>query len=111
VAITRDEEGEEQAGDGHGQRQGQGRGERPPGRHLDRDQDRADQRGAEGGPDVGDAARQTRDLALIGVSEGGLIMSAAMTSVNSVIAVCTPATVVPRSAAIAPMATFTLVAA
>ncbi len=39
------------------------------------------------------------------------IISAAMVSVNSVIAVCTPATVVPRSLAIALIATFMLVAA
>ena len=39
------------------------------------------------------------------------IISAAIVSVNSVIAVCTPATVVPRSVAIALMATFMLVAA
>ena len=39
------------------------------------------------------------------------IISAAIVSVNSVIAVCTPATVVPRSLAIALMATFMFVAA
>jgi hypothetical protein len=39
------------------------------------------------------------------------IISAAIVSVNSVIAVCTPATVVPRSWAIALMATFMFVAA
>ncbi len=39
------------------------------------------------------------------------IISAAMVSVNSVIAVCTPATVVPRSWAMAEMATFIFVAA
>ena len=39
------------------------------------------------------------------------IISAAIVSVNSVIAVCTPLTVVPRSLAIALMATFMFVAA
>ena len=39
------------------------------------------------------------------------IISAAIVSVNSVIAVCTPATVVPRSFAMALIATFMLVAA
>ena len=39
------------------------------------------------------------------------IISAAIVSVNSVIAVCTPATSVPRSLAIALIATFMLVAA
>jgi hypothetical protein len=38
-------------------------------------------------------------------------MSAAMTRVNNVIAVCTPATVLPRSLAIALIATFMFVAA
>ena len=38
-------------------------------------------------------------------------ISEAMVRVNSVIAVCTPATVVPRSVAIALMATFMFVAA
>ena len=39
------------------------------------------------------------------------IISAAMVSVNSVIAVCIPATVVPRSVAITLIATFMFVAA
>ncbi len=39
------------------------------------------------------------------------IISEAMTSVNSVIAVCTPMTVVPMSLAMAVMATFMFVAA
>ena len=39
------------------------------------------------------------------------IISAAIVSVNSVIAVCTPATVVPRSLAMAVIATFMFVAA
>jgi hypothetical protein len=39
------------------------------------------------------------------------IISAAIVSVNSVIAVCTPATVVPRSVAIGVIATFMFVAA
>ena len=39
------------------------------------------------------------------------IISAAIVRVNSVIAVCTPATVVPRSLAIALIATFMFVAA
>ena len=39
------------------------------------------------------------------------IIRAAIVSVNSVIAVCTPATFVPRSVAIALIATFMLVAA
>jgi hypothetical protein len=39
------------------------------------------------------------------------IISAAIVSVNRVIAVCTPATVVPRSSAIALIATFMFVAA
>ena len=39
------------------------------------------------------------------------IINAAIVSVNSVIAVCTPATVVPRSVAIVVIATFMFVAA
>ena len=39
------------------------------------------------------------------------IISAAIVSVNNVIAVCTPATVVPRSDAIGVIATFMFVAA